>query len=140
MPVDPFIERAIERARSALGVPFRLHGRALESGLDCVGLIAWAYGRLNDVPNGYAMRNTRCDHWLTMIDRFATRRNVGRPCEKPNRGDVVFLHAGPAQYHLGLWTGASLIHADAHLRRVVETPGTLAWPVIATWFVRKDAA
>jgi murein DD-endopeptidase / murein LD-carboxypeptidase len=134
MPVDDPADRAIERARSALGVPFRLHGRTCESGLDCVGLIAWAYGRADDVPSGYAMRNTRCQHWLTIMDGFAKRRR-GRP----HCGDIVFLHAGPAQFHLGLWTGTSLIHADANLRRVVETPGAIAWPIIATWFAQKDA-
>jgi hypothetical protein len=48
-------------------------------------------------------------------------------------GDILLLNAGPAQLHLGIWTGAGLIHADAALRRVVETPGLPRWPILSIW-------
>lgn len=117
---------AIARARSMIGAPFRLHGRG-RAGIDCVGLIAFAF-KESSLPTGYALRTADTGALTAPLRalRFRPRRRV-----KP--GDVLLLDAGPAQLHLGLWTGTSLIHADAALRRVVETPGTPRWPVLSIW-------
>ncbi len=125
MPVDP----PIARARRYIGTPFRLHGRDPAHGVDCVGLVALLYGRINDAPIGYSMRNAQGARWLIEMDRFAARRTDGLMAP----GDIVLMHVGPAQYHLGIWTGDGLIHADAGLRHVVETPGDIPWDVIAVW-------
>ena len=117
--------RAAARARALVGTPFRLHGRGAQ-GLDCVGLVALAWRR--DVPTGYALRTgeaARIEGPLRAM-RFRRRRKV-------RVGDIFVLNAGPAQLHLGIWTGDSLIHADAALRRVVETPGWPRWPVLSIW-------
>jgi murein DD-endopeptidase / murein LD-carboxypeptidase len=129
MSVELPVDSIIARARDLLGTPFKLHGRTLEEGLDCVGFVALVFGQGADVPTGYAMRNMQGERWATLLDGLATRRGGGgmRPA------DILLLQAGPAQYHLGLWTGDSLIHADARLRRVVEVPGALAWPVLGAW-------
>lgn len=37
------------------------------------------------------------------------------------------------QLHLAIHCGASFVHADAQLRRVVETPGEPRWPIIAAF-------
>jgi murein DD-endopeptidase / murein LD-carboxypeptidase len=124
MPVNP----AVARARALLGVPFKLHGRG-EDGLDCVGLVALVTGRLEGLPTGYAMRNDLGERWIRELDARGRRRFDGRY----STGDILLMEAGPAQYHLGCWTGEGLIHADARLRRVVELPGPPPWPIIGAW-------
>ncbi len=130
MPVD----LNILRARALLGTPFRLHGRDPANGLDCVGLVARACDIRAQVPTGYALRNSSTERWITIMDQFAHRR-AGLNMEP---GDIVMVQAGVAQLHVGIWTGCGFIHADAGLRRVVETPGPLCWPVIATWRYLRD--
>ena len=117
----------LDRACFAVGTRFRLHGRDVESGLDCVGLIAFAYDRA-DAPTGYSLRGGTGDGWAALLDGFTVRRICA-----VEAGDIMLLYAGPAQFHLGLWTGTSLIHADAGLRRVVELPGWPVWPVVGVW-------
>lgn len=119
-------KRVIMRARDLVGIPFRLHGRDA-GGLDCVGLVALAY-RQAAVPSGYALRTA--DAAAVTVPLKAMRFRKRRACRP---GDVLLLDAGPAQLHLGLWTGDSLIHADAALRRVVETPGAPRWPILSIW-------
>ena len=51
----------------------------------------------------------------------------------PVTGDLLMMRTGPGQLHLGIWTGAGLVHADAGLRRVVERPGAPPWPVLGCW-------
>jgi murein DD-endopeptidase / murein LD-carboxypeptidase len=118
----------IARARALIGVPFRLHGRDPASGIDCVGLIGIALDRREAAPTGYAMRGGTAARWSAMMDAVAHHRRVG-----PKSGDVLLFEAGPVQFHLGIWTGESLIHADARLRRVVETPGPPRWRVVGAW-------
>ena len=122
----------VANARALIGTPFRLHGRDAATGLDCVGLVALAYGRTDGIPTGYSLRGGNADTFTSMIGilGLARRRGPLRP------GDVLLMRAGPVQFHLGLWTGESLIHADATLRRVVELPRPLPWPVIGAWHNR----
>ena len=120
-------------ARSLVGVPFRLHGRAPEHGLDCVGLAAFAFGRINGIPTGYALRGGDVQQMIRIVRRlgFVRRRVAWR------RSDLLMLQPGPAQIHLGIWTGESLIHADAGLGRIVETPGVPRWPLLSAWLRRE---
>jgi len=123
----------VMRARTLVSTGFRLHGRDPATGLDCVGLVASAAGVTHGVPTGYALRGGRAQHFISLIDTFASRR-TGRP----RRGDVLMIVAGPAQYHLGIWTGHSFIHAHAGLRRVVETPGAPEGEIVAAWHITKE--
>jgi murein DD-endopeptidase / murein LD-carboxypeptidase len=122
-------DRIVARARDALGAPFRLHGRDAATGLDCVGLAALAFRRSEGIPTGYALRGGDAPNYMAMLRalRFTKRRG------NPRAGDLLLLQAGPTQFHLGLWTGESLIHADAQLRCVVELPGMPPWPLIGAW-------
>ncbi len=124
-------EACVAAARIAVGAPFRLHGRSLATGLDCVGLVAFATGKTDFAPTGYALRTSLVGQWITLLDRLFVRREGHDP--KP--ADIMLMQAGPAQIHLGIWTGASLIHADAVLRRVVETPAKPKWPVLGLWHI-----
>lgn len=117
----------VARARAALGTRFRLHGREPAGGLDCVGLAAWAYGVVV-VPSGYALRGGNLDAVMMAIAGAGLRRVTD-----PMRGDLMLARSGPGQLHLGIWTGAGVVHADAMLRRVVERPGRPPWDVIGFW-------
>ena len=123
------VEASVARARALLGIPFRLHGRD-KSGLDCVGLVALVAGQKDGIPTGYSLRNGLGQRWISELDALGKRRPEGA-CSP---GDILLMDAGPAQYHLGLWTGDGLIHADARLRRVVELPGSPPWPVLGAWY------
>ncbi len=117
----------VARARAACGARFRLHGRAPESGLDCVGLAAWAVG-CDQVATGYALRGGDVDAVAMLIADAGLERVEARAA-----GDVLLARSGPGQLHLGIWTGTGVVHADAMLRRVVERPGEPAWPVLGYW-------
>lgn len=125
---------SVNRARALIGTKFRLHGRDPLHGLDCVGLIAEVFGWHAHAPYGYALRGGCADEWSHSLDTVAVRR-TGSACV----GDVMLLQAGLMQFHLGIWTGSGLIHADASVRRVVETPGAVRWPVVAIWFKSQDS-
>lgn len=117
----------VARARRAVGVRFRLHGRDLADGLDCAGLAAWALG-VREPPTGYALRSGDRDAVAMMIAGTGLRRVEGRA-----PGDLLLAQAGPGQLHLAIWTGAGVVHADAMLRRVVERPGAPPWPILGNW-------
>ncbi|HUD93436.1 peptidoglycan endopeptidase [Sphingobium sp.] len=120
------MSEVVERARTLVGVPFRLHGRGRD-GLDCVGLAALALGRTG-VTNAYGLRSgdaVRAEIWL---------RAAGlRPVEHGGAGDLALVRPGPLQLHLMIATGDGFVHAHAGLGRVVETPGPSPWPVLGWW-------
>lgn len=123
---------ALTAARGALGVRFRLHGRD-EEGLDCVGLAALAMraeGFEGDVPSGYALRRGDADGVCAAIEAAGLVRGA-----EAHAGDLLLLRTGPGQLHLAIDAGDGMIHADAMLRRVVERPGVLPWPVVGRWRV-----
>lgn len=128
MPADEIVARA----RALAGTRFRAQGRRQSEGLDCIGLVAIALG-LDGVRDDYALRGGS-----------ATALSAGligaglRPVAQVAPGDVLVIRAGPGQLHLGIWTGTGLIHADAGLRRVVERPGEVPWPIVSAW--RRPAA
>ena len=115
------------RARSAIGARFRLHGRDPASGLDCVGLAAFALGH-DAVPSGYALRSGDAARVGDVAEAMGLRRVANRAA-----GDLLLLAAGPGQLHLAIDSGDGIIHADALLRRVVERPGAIPWPVLGRW-------
>lgn len=122
--------RALARARSALGVQFRLHGRG-RGGMDCVGLVAFAWDI--EVPTGYPLRCAA----LERIERCLAGCGFGPAVTAPGR--ILLIAAGPGQLHLAIaGEQGGVIHADAAARRVVERPAPLPWPVLAAW-TREEA-
>jgi murein DD-endopeptidase / murein LD-carboxypeptidase len=119
----------VARARALVGTRFHLHGRDPASGLDCVGLIVCACPAITRPPEGYALRGGTADGFAAM---FITNGLLERQGD-PQPGDILLLQPSAAQFHLGVWAGESLIHADGVLRRVVETPGVLTWPLVSAW-------
>ena len=117
-------DEVVARARALVGTRFRLHGRDAH-GVDCIGLAAHAWSL--DAPTGYALRGDARERLEREVEALGFRRTANL------QTGLLVLDAGPAQLHLGVWTGATLIHADAGLRRVVETPGRPRWPVLSMW-------
>jgi hypothetical protein len=96
-------------------------------GLDCIGLAALAIG-VRDAPRDYALRGAsirRLTDELKAAGLSAADAMVA--------GDLLVLAPGRAQLHLGVFTGSGLVHGDAMLRRVVERPLPLPWPVLGIW-------
>lgn len=120
-------DEIVAAARACVGARFRLHGRSIAGGLDCVGVVALAY-RLADVPAGYALRGGDPDAVVRLIAGYGFRATGS-----DRAGDLLLLAAGPFQHHLAVTTGRGFVHADAGLRRVVETPGAPRWPAVARW-------
>tara|TARA_R110000782_G_scaffold117364_3_gene207678 strand:- start:104942 stop:105325 length:384 start_codon:yes stop_codon:yes gene_type:complete len=123
----------VAAARACVGAPFRLHGRSVETGLDCIGLAALVlaragHKRLGAVPAAYSIRGGSVARFAQAMEAAGLRRVRG---EKP--GDLVLVQAGAAQFHLMIATNAGHVHAHAGLGRVVEMPGASIWPVLACW-------
>ena len=118
-------------ARALVGTRFRAQGRDTD-GLDCVGLAAAALragGFEGAVPRGYPLRGGEPVRVTARLDAVLVRGDGEAP------GDLLLLASGPGQLHLAIRTASGIVHADAGLRRVVERPGEVPWPVIAAWRV-----
>jgi murein DD-endopeptidase / murein LD-carboxypeptidase len=114
------------RARAAVGAPFRVQGRSVPHGLDCVGLAGLAFGVA--VPSGYRLRSgdpARVAHEAEAAGLVLVTDEAA--------GDLIVMASGPGQLHLGITTDTGFVHADARLGRVVERPGFPPWPVLARW-------
>lgn len=129
---DPGLALAMAAER-LVGSPFRLHGRDPATGLDCVGLVAAALeacGRAAPAPFAYALRNRDISAAL----RAATNAGLAEADGPVRPGDIVLVHAGPAQFHLLVAAmGQRFVHAHAGLRRTVASPDPLPWPVLHRW-------
>lgn len=124
---------AVDAARGVIGARFRLHGRDPATGLDCVGLAALAMraqGFEGEVPSGYALRSGDA----ARVCEALAAAGLAEVCEA-RAGDLLLLATGPGQLHLAIDAGGGIVHADAMLRRVVERPGPMPWPVIGRWRV-----
>ncbi len=110
-----------------IGTRFRPQGRSAEDGVDCVGLAALAIGARN-VPRDYALRGNSVRRLVAALAAAGLR-----PVEAMRAGDLLAFVPGRGQLHLGLFTGAGLVHGDAGLRRVVERPLPLPWPLLGIW-------
>jgi murein DD-endopeptidase / murein LD-carboxypeptidase len=119
-----------ERARALVGTRFRPQGRRADLGLDCIGLALCTFGLPPaGVRQDYRMRG---DHLRELMAGLTTGfRRV--PAAAARSGDLLVLQVATDQLHLAVVTPAGFVHADARLRRVVETPGAPEWPVIAVF-------
>jgi lipoprotein Spr len=125
----------VARARSVIGTRFRPQGRTPERGLDCLGVVMFAADIERDrVPDDYRLDGG---------DPEALRAGFGAcgfsplGMDQAEAGDVLLVRSAPAQIHAVVLTPDGFVHAHAGLRRVVETPGPIPWPVMCAW--RHDA-
>ena len=113
-----------------VGTRFRLQGRDRE-GVDCVGLVELAAREAGlgvTAPRDYALRTSGADRVAAMIAAAGAART-----DKAEPGCVLLMRVSATQLHLGIAADDGVIHADAHLRRVVERPGDPPWPVTAAF-------
>jgi cell wall-associated NlpC family hydrolase len=130
-------QEAIAAAAIALvGVRYRPQGRDPRFGLDCLGVVAAALdaaGHRIEVPDTYAQRGSDRTSAEAAIDG---RPGLERVCiATAGPGDILLMEPNATQRHFGIVTAAGVIHADARLRRVVETPGAPPWAVVGAWRV-----
>ena len=110
--------------RDLIGIPFRLHGRSPQDGLDCYGLVMEIYRRmgieLQDYDYDDSPRNTGTD----LFEEHKTNDFVevkGKPCE----GDVIVLGNGMGT-HCGVFVrGGRVLHAKDNVGVVSESMRTL---------------
>lgn len=121
---DPYSKRA----RALIGSRFRPQGRDRANGFDCIGLVARVYSvPATEVPRAYRLRG---DHFKALLYGLAKWfRRVPRRRTRP--GDLLLVKVASDQAHLAIQTDRGIVHADAALRRVVERPGPLPWPIAA---------
>ncbi|MFC4291509.1 NlpC/P60 family protein [Sphingorhabdus arenilitoris] len=139
MANDDVSEAIAARALAQIGVAFKLHGRKAGAGLDCVGLTAHAMDVQHDLPcppRDYHMAGDYIDQICTYMEKCGF--GFAAPDAPLQVGDIILLRPGPRQQHLGIWTGAGLVHAHAGIRRVVFTPGQPVWPVCQIWRKKGD--
>ena len=119
-----------ERARGLVGSKFRSQGREPALGLDCAGLIIATFElQQSQFRSDYQLRG---DHRREL--QRAMARNFRRiACPQCRTGDVMLLQVARDQFHLAVKTGGGFVHADAGLRKVVETPGSPKWKIVATY-------
>jgi cell wall-associated NlpC family hydrolase len=120
-------DEIVARARALIGTRFRPQGRTAAEGVDCIGLVALAMDAPN-VPRDYALRGGSPLRLAQELEAAGFT-----PVESIATGDVLVFMPRPDQLHLGLFTGTGLVHGDAGLRRVVERPLPLSWPVLGIW-------
>ncbi|MET0240643.1 MAG: peptidoglycan endopeptidase [Sphingobium sp.] len=123
---------AIAAAALALvGVPFRLHGRCAQMGVDCVGLALLALRRAGlNVPEPPPYRLRAGD--APMLPRWMHEAGfvaVGGRCV----GDLVAVRVGALQPHLMVDGGDVAVHAHAAIGRVVAMPMPGEWPELSRW-------
>lgn len=124
-------DRIAARARTLVGTRFRPQGRDPAFGLDCVGTAAAAAGIPPErVRSDYAARGQDVAEVAEALCDLGWR---SVPVGEAKPGDVIVCEAGPAQIHVVISTGTGFVHADAGLRRVVERPLPLPWPVFGAW-------
>jgi len=124
------------RACALAGTRFRPQGRHPNQGLDCVGTVAFACGIPSDrVPRDYTLRSQARPEIERRLRALGCRRVDGRVLKL---GDIALCETGPAQFHLAVITPFGFVHADAALRRVVERPCPIPWPLVSTWRLAEE--
>lgn len=121
----------VARGRALIGARFRPQGRSAETGLDCIGVVMMATGvDRARVRENYALLAGDID---AVNADFDAAGFVRLSPDRAGQGDVLIVEAAPDRLHAVVLTPAGYLHAHAGLRRVVETPGPVPWPVLSAW-------
>lgn len=124
-------DEIVAAGRALAGVRFRPQGRSAELGLDCLGLVAAAAGvDAAGVRRDYALRDFDPD----AVGRALNALGFCRVDDQAGHaGDILVAEVAPLRLHAAIATDRGYLHADAGLRRVVEVPGDLPWPLLSAW-------
>ena len=125
-------------AGTLLDAPFRLHGRSVDTGLDCVGVVALCLceaGRGFEAPLNYSMRGA-FEERATAYFEGARFQNVEDASWVA--GDILLLRPSARQIHFAVLMQSGAVHAHMSLRRVVLTPLPLPYCKIAQWRFQGD--
>ncbi len=122
-----------EAAHALVGTRFRLQGRDLSTGLDCIGVLAAsldAVGKPAALPFTYRLKTLgACD-----AESWASASGLSQASGAVIAGDVLLAQISPCQFHLLIALGQeSFVHAHAGLRGVVRHDGALPWPIAGHW-------
>ena len=125
--------KVAQTALDLIGVPFLLHGRSADAGLDCVGLAGLCLSAVDKdaaVPTDYRLRG---QHKARACAYFDERQFSRVSDSSVVSGDILLLEPGVRQIHLAVMTPKGAVHAHLGLGRVVATPLPLPWRTIAQW-------
>lgn len=118
----------VASARALVGCRYRPQGRDPLTGLDCVGVVFSVFGLSADAaPRNYKARSFRFREAVDLIAAHFLKVAEDGP------GDLLLMAPSRDQLHLAVATDRGFVHADAGLRKVVETPGQPSWPVVGRY-------
>jgi murein DD-endopeptidase / murein LD-carboxypeptidase len=124
-------EEIVAAGRALIGARFRPQGRSIEQGLDCIGVAVMATGTdPAGVRRDYRLGGADVE---AMNGEFEAHGFLRLAPTAAEAGDFLVVRPGPTQVHIVLKTELGYLHADTGLRRVVEVPGALPWPVLSAW-------
>ncbi|HEV2816069.1 MAG TPA: peptidoglycan endopeptidase [Allosphingosinicella sp.] len=130
-------EEIVAAGRALIGVRFRPQGRSIEHGLDCIGVVAMATGRdARRVRRDYDMLASRDPEEVKA--EFEACGFIPVAPGEIEPGDILLVNFRPGHLHAAILTPDGYLHADARLRRVVEVPGEIPWPILSAWRVPED--
>lgn len=125
--------RLAKAAEALVGIPFRLHGRDPQTGLDCVGVVAAAMaatGRTAAFPTGYTLKRRSVAGLEVIAEALGYRKAAG----PVRRDDVLMYCVGACQFHFGIAVNdTAAVHADAGLRRVICGNVPENWQLCGHW-------
>lgn len=107
---------AFARARKLLGVPFRPHGRSPLLGLDCVGVVLWAF----EIVGAEAPRYRLSDGSWPEIEARVSRWFEPAP-QGATQPTLLITHRRRS-FHFAVGGPDTFVHADLRIGRIVETP------------------
>ncbi len=128
----PRAAQVLAHVQSLIGTPFQAQGRLPSVGLDCVGVVCEAAriaGAILHIPADYSLSGPRGRDLETPLAFYGCTRRTADALA----GDIVVMQGVQARQHLGVWTGAEIIHAHMALRCVVKAPVHPDWPIISSW-------
>lgn len=111
----------VNEARTWLGVKFRWQGR-VKQGVDCLGLVicvgdAIGYKYNGKLVSSYDIPYSPASDFKIIKDYFSEFYNKK---STPDIGNIILQKLSKNQFHLGVYSGETIIHASIKNKCVVE--------------------